>query len=86
MIQVGYAVIQTAREGIQELDRVRIQQGITQMEISERADMPDTGRQYSRMYGGGDVKLSKFLRFARALGLDLMIVKREGGADGKGYE
>ncbi len=78
MQTVNYAVIQTAREGIQELDRIRIQQGITQMEISELADMPDTGRQYSRMYGGGDVKLSKYLRFLRVLGFELVIAKKEG--------
>ena len=76
MKQVSYALIQTAREGIEELDRIRIEEGITQMGISEMADMPDTGKQYSRMYGGGDVKLSKYLRFLSAVGCDLMIVKR----------
>ena len=77
MRQFNFAVIQTAREGIDELDKLRMEQGITQMEISERADMPDTGKQYSRMYGGGDVKLSKYLRFLSAVGCDLMVVKRE---------
>ena len=77
MRQFNYSVVQTAREGIEELDRLRIEKGITQMEISELADMPDTGKQYSRMYGGGDVKLSKYLRFLSAVGCDLMIIKRD---------
>ena len=78
MNQFSYHVIRTARDGIDTLDAERRQQGITQMRISEMADTPDVGQWYSRMYGRGDVMMSKFLRFARAAGYELVMVKKEG--------
>lgn len=77
MKTLNFAVITTAREGVDELDKVRREQGLSQMEISHRADMPDEGTQYYRMYKSGDVKISKFLRFLKAAGYDLLIMKRE---------
>ena len=77
MRHVEYHVIQTARDGVDELDALRREQGISQMKISDLADTPDVGQQYARMYGRGDVMLSKYLRFLRSLGCRLMIV-REG--------
>lgn len=75
--QVSYCVIRTAREGVDELDKVRREKGLSQMSISHMADMPDDGVQYYRMYKSGDVKFSKFLRFLKATGYELMIMKRE---------
>lgn len=75
--QLNYSVIRTARDGVDELDRVRREQGLTQMEISKLADMPDVGQQYYRMYRSGEVVLSKYLRFLRAAGYDLIMIKRE---------
>lgn len=75
--QVSYCVIRTAREGVDELDRVRREKGLSQMSISHMADMPDDGVQYYRMYKSGDVKISKFLKFLKATGYELMIMKRE---------
>lgn len=79
MKQLTYSVIRTARDGVDELDRVRREQGLSQMAISELAQMPDVGMQYTRMYRSGDVKISKFLRFLKAAGYELMIVKKEDG-------
>lgn len=73
--------IKTARDAVDTLDELRRGQGISQLQISLIANTPDYGQQYARMYGSGDVKLSKFLRFLRAVGCDLVIVQREGGRD-----
>jgi len=78
MQRFSYSVIRTARFAVDELDRIRRDQNISQMKISELADSPDVGQQYARMYGSGDAMLSKFLRFARALGYELVMIKREG--------
>jgi len=77
MQRFSYSVIRTARFAVDELDRIRRDQNISQMKISELADSPDVGQQYARMYGSGDAMLSKFLRFARALGYELVMIKRE---------
>lgn len=77
MRQLTYSVIKTARDGVDELDRVRREQGLSQMAISRLANMPDVGQQYYRMYKSGDVTISKYLKFLRAAGYDLMMVKRE---------
>ena len=75
--KLNYSVIRTARDGVDELDRVRREQGLSQMAISKLADMPDVGQQYYRMYRSGDVSISKYLRFLRAAGYELMMIKRE---------
>ena len=82
MRQMSYHVIQTARDGVDELDALRRAQGISQMRISELADMPDTGMQYARMYGSGDIKLSKFLKYLRSVGCKLAIIHEGGDTDG----
>lgn len=74
-------IIQTARDGVDELDALRREKGISQMRISDLADTPDVGQQYARMYGRGDVMLSKYLRFLRSLGCRLAIVQEEGTND-----
>ena len=77
MKQFTYHVIRTARDGIDTLDAERRKMGISQMRISELADTPDVGQWYSRMYGRGDVMMSKFLRFLRATGYELVMVKKK---------
>ena len=77
MRHLSYSVIHTARDGVDELDRMRQEQKISQMGISELAEMPDEGMQYYRMFRSGDVKISKFLRFLKALGYKLVIMKEE---------
>lgn len=82
MKQMGIHIIQTARDGVDELDALRRAQGISQMRISDLADAPDVGQQYARMYGRGDVMLSKYLRFLRSLGCKLAIIQEGGDTDG----
>lgn len=77
MAQFTYHVFRTAREGIDKLDNERRKQGISQLKISEIADTPDVGQWYYRMYGRGDVMLSKYLRFLHATGFELVMVKKE---------
>ena len=77
MRQFTYHVIRSARDGIDTLDAERRKQGISQMRISAMADTPDVGQWYARMYGSGDVKMSKFLRFLRATGFELVMVRKE---------
>ena len=78
MDRITCSVIRTARDGVDELDRVRREQGLSQMEISKCADMPDVGQQYYRMYRSGDVMISKFLKFIHAAGYELMLVRKDG--------
>ena len=85
MKTVGFHIIQTARDGVDELDALRREKGISQMKISDLADTPDVGQQYARMYGRGDVMLSKYLRFLRSLGCRLAIIQ-EDDADGNHRE
>ena len=70
-------VIQTARGGVDKLDEMRRGKAMSQMEISNVAGMPDTGSLYCRMYKRGDVALSKYIRFLRAVGYELVIVERQ---------
>ena len=77
MGQIQFSVIQTAREGVDELDRLRREMGLSQMGISQLADMPDEGQQYYRMYRSGEVKLSKFLKFLKVTGYELNQKKKE---------
>ena len=75
--RLSYSVVRTARDGIDQLDKIRQEKRISQMGISELANMPDVGAQYYRMYKSGDVKVSKFLRFLRSLGYNLAIIKED---------
>jgi len=74
---LSYSTINTARDGVNELDRLRLEEKMSQMKISQLADMPDDGTQYYRMYKSGDIKISKFLRFLKALGYQLVIMKED---------
>lgn len=77
MNRFTYHVIRTARDGIDTLDAERRKQGLSQMRISELADTPDVGQWYSRMFGRGDVMMSKYLRFLHATGYELIMIKTE---------
>ena len=82
MKAITFRIIQTARDGVDELDALRREKGISQMRISDLADTPDVGQQYARMYGRGDVMLSKYLRFLRSVGCKLAIVREDEGQQG----
>ena len=77
MKQASYYVINSARDGIDELDRIRRDQGISQMRFSEMANIQDVATQYFRMYKSGDVTLGKFLRYLKAIGFRLVMIKGE---------
>lgn len=77
-------IVRTARDGVDKLDAVRRQQGISQMQISDMAGMPDTGSLYCRMYKRGDVALSKYLRFLRAAGYEIIIRQKEDADEKQG--
>lgn len=83
MNRFTYHVIRTARDGIDTLDAERRKQGLSQMRISELADTPDVGQWYSRMFGRGDVMMSKYLRFLHATGYELIMIKKEDLPDEK---
>lgn len=77
MERMRFHIIQTARDGVDRLDEMRREKGITQMKISDLANTPDVGQQYARMYGRGDVMLSKYLRFLKSIGCKLVIVEED---------
>lgn len=85
MGRVEHAV-QTARAGIDIIERERRERGLSLYCICDIADAPDN-RKFWRMVRGGDVKLSWFIRYARAIGYELMLVKRDEAAkqDGDGH-
>lgn len=69
--------VATSHEAIDELDRIRQEKGISQMEISHMAEILDNGMKYLRMYRKHDCKLSVFLKFLQAEGCELAIIRRD---------
>lgn len=67
--------IKTARQAIDELDRIRRAQGISQMGMAERLNDPDTGQRYARMYGSGNARISYIIKAARELGVKVYFSK-----------
>lgn len=67
-----------AKDFVLFVDQERMRQRISQMGITDRAGVPDTGQQYYRMWTAMDGKISTCLRFLHALGYDIQIVKQEG--------
>lgn len=67
--------IETARQAIDELDRIRREKGISQMSMAERLDDPDCGMRWARMYGSGNARISYILRAARELGVKVYFSK-----------
>ena len=69
-------IIQNARVGIDAIERERRQKGLSLYKMCEAAEAPDN-KKYWRMVKGGDVKLSWFIRYARATGYEIALIKRE---------
>ena len=67
-----------AKDFVLFVDQERMRQRISQMGITDRAGVPDTGQKYYRMCAAMDGKISTCLRFLHALGYDIQIVKQEG--------
>lgn len=67
-----------AKDFVLFVDQERMRQRISQMGITDKAGVPDTGQQYYRMWAAMDGKISTCLRFLHALGYDIQIVKQEG--------
>ena len=67
-----------AKDFVLFVDQERMRQRISQMGITDRAGVPDTGQQYYRMWAAMDGKISTCLRFLHALGYDIQIVKQDG--------
>lgn len=77
-------VIQTARAGIDFIEREREAQQLPKARISAAACSTDEGRQYWRMLRSGNVQLSWFIRYARAIGYTVILRKeREDGNPGE---
>ena len=73
--QEEFLEIKTARQAIDELDRIRRAQGISQMGMAERLNDPDTGQRYARMYGSGNARISYIIKAARELGVKVYFSK-----------
>lgn len=71
-----YAILTEARQGIEELDAIRVSDGISYAKVSRDAGTPDTGQQYYRMMKRKDIRLSRFLGFAKAIGCDVVLIRR----------
>lgn len=67
--------IETARQAIDELDRIRREKGISQMSMAERLNDPDAGMRWSRMYGSGNARISYIIKAARELGVKVYFSK-----------
>ena len=66
-----------ARELINEADRIRNEQGMTQAEWSRSAGLDEVGMAVSRTYNRGNCKLSTMVMLLRPLGYELKITKLE---------
>lgn len=83
-IKGEWVEIETARDGIDTLDRIRMEKGLSQMGISHQAEAEDEGQKYYRMYRNKRVKLGTYLRFLRAVGWKMVIVRAEDEDEEKG--
>ena len=67
--------IVTARQAIDELDRIRREQGISQMKMAELLNDPDVGMRWARLYGSGNAKIAYIIKAARELGVKVYFSK-----------
>ena len=67
--------ITSARQAIDEIDKMRREQGISQMEMALRMNDPDTGQRYARMYKSGNARISYIIKTARELGVKVYFSK-----------
>lgn len=83
MKQFQYHVVKSARDGVETMDRLRREQGISQMKMAEMLDDPDVGMRQSRLLRNGSCQLWYMVKELQVLGYELVIVKKEGAADEK---
>lgn len=62
------------------IDKIRREQRISQMGITDLAGINDTGQTYYRMWTAMDGKMSTYLKFLHALGYEIVVSKE--GQDG----
>lgn len=67
--------VTSARQAIDQLDAIRREKGITQMEMALRMNDPDTGQRYARMYKSGNARISYIIKTARELGVKVYFSK-----------
>ena len=61
--------IENARQAIDEMDRIRRDNGLSQMKMAEILNDPDTGQRLYRAFRSGNCSLAYFLRWAKANGV-----------------
>lgn len=66
-----------ARDLIIMADRIRREQGLSQVEWSRRSGLDDVGMAISRTYNKGNCKLTTLVRLLKPLGYELKIMKIE---------
>lgn len=81
MDKLEYLVLTESEPAVSEVEAARVEKGVSIAGVSRKAEMPDTGQQYLRMRKKKDVALGRFIRFADALGYDVVMVKRKGEAE-----
>ena len=75
-----YLPIQNGNEIPAEFERKRLETGIGKKALTTLTDVLDEGQQYRRMIRSGDARLSVVMKFARALGYELVLIERGPGA------
>ena len=69
MSRLELTEIENARQAIDEMDRIRRDNGLSQMKMAEILNDPDTGQRLSRAFRSGNCSLAYFLRWAKANGV-----------------
>lgn len=81
MKQFQYHVVKSARDGVETMDRLRREQGISQMKMAEKLDDPDVGMRQSRLLRNGSCQLWYMVKELNVLGYELVIVKNQEGEE-----
>lgn len=79
MRQFEYHVIKSARDGVETMDKIRREQGISQMKMAEKLDDPDVGMRQSRLIRNGSCQLWYMIKELNVLGYELVMVKKQEG-------
>lgn len=66
-----------ARDVVVFIDQERLRQRMSQLTITDKAGIPDSGQRYFRMWAAMDCRISTCLGYLHALGYDITISKRE---------
>lgn len=69
MSRLELTEIENARQAIDEMDRIRRDNGLSQMKMAEILNDPDTGQRLYRAFRSGNCSLAYFLRWAKANGV-----------------